>query len=145
MKHSWLILLLLPLALGGQAARTQIGAPIENFRLPIFGEDGNRIWDLRGDKGIYNESGEIDVERMILRTFPPGEPTKPDLTIESPKARIYPEENRAAGPGYLFLEASDESFAIVGRDWQWLNDKRTILIGEEARVTFKQAIGSILE
>lgn len=145
MKHFWLSLLLLPLALGGQSARTQIGAPIENFRLPIFGEDGNRVWDLRGDKGIVNENGEIDVERMILRTFPPGEPTKADLTIESPKAHIYPEENRAAGPGYLFLQASDGSFAIVGRKWQWINDERKIVIGEEARVTFNQAIGSILE
>ncbi len=123
----------------------QIDAPIENFRLPIFGEDGNRIWDLRGDKGILKDNGEIDVERMILRTFPPGEPTKPDLTIESPKAYIYPEENRAAGPGYLFLQASDESFAIVGRNWEWVNDERKIIIREEARVTFKQAFGSILE
>ncbi|WP_269539186.1 hypothetical protein [Cerasicoccus fimbriatus] len=144
MKHTWLIWFLLPLLLGGQS-RTHIGAPIENFRLPSFGEDGNRIWDLRGDKGLYLENGEIEVERMILRTFSPGNPKDADLTIESPKARIYPEENRAAGPGYLFLEASDGSFAIVGRNWQWFNDEQKIVIGEEARVTFKQAIGSILE
>lgn len=143
MRTLWLISLI-PLALAAQS-RTQIGAPIENFRLPVFGEDGNRIWDLQGDQGIYNEAGYIDVKRMTLRTFPPGSPKKPELLIQSPQARIFAEENRAAGDGYLFLEATNNSYAIVGREWEWLGDERTIQIGSDARVTFQQSIGSILE
>ncbi|MFB9901891.1 hypothetical protein ACFFOV_15845 [Cerasicoccus arenae] len=136
----------MPLALCGQSqSRTEIGAPIENFRLPVFGEDGNRIWDLQGKQGIYGDDGVLDVERMTLRTFPPGQPKTPEMLIESPQARIFPEENRAAGNGYLFLQATNGSYAIVGREWQWLGDEGKILIGSEARVTFKQALGSILE
>lgn len=143
MRLIWLIGIL-PLALAAQS-RTQIGAPIENFRLPVFGEDGNRVWDLRGDQGIYHEDGYIDVERMTLRTFPEGSPKVPELIIQSPQARIFAEESRATGPGYLFLEATNGSYAIVGRQWQWLGDENKIIIGEEARVTFAQQLGSILE
>lgn len=134
---------LLPLALSGQ--RTQIGAPVENFRLPVFGEDGNRIWDLQGKSGTYQEDETIAVERMVLRTFAPGEPQDPELIIESPRAIIVPETNMARGDGYLFLQPTNGSYAIVGRKWQWFGDEERIIIKQDARVTFRQAIGSILE
>jgi len=139
----WLISIL-PMVLLAQS-RTHIGAPIENFRLPVFGEDGNRIWDLRGDQGVYHEEGFIDVERMTLRTFAAGQPKEPELLIQSPRARIFAEENRAAGDGLLYLEATDGSYAIVGQQWEWRSDDNQINIGKEARVTFRQTIGSILE
>lgn len=142
-KILWLIGLLPGLLLA--QSRTQIGAPIEQFRLPVFGEDGNRIWELRGDRGVYHEDGYLDVERMTLRTFPEGQPKEPELLIQSPKARIFPEENRAAGEGLLFLEATNGSYAIVGRQWQWRGKDNQINIGAEARVTFRQTIGDILE
>lgn len=125
--------------------RTQIGAPIDNFRLPVFGVDGNRIWELKGDQGVYQQEGVIDVKRMTLRTFAPGNPKTPELVIESPTARIFAEENRATGDGYLYLTPTDGSYAIVGRQWEWRGDDGTITIGEEAQVTFQQALGSILE
>lgn len=127
------------------AQRTEIGAPVENFRLPVFGEDGNRAWDLRGEQAVYRDDGAIDVTRMLLRTFPPGRPLEPDLAIESPDARLFPQENRASGEGYLFIEATDGSYAIVGRCWEWHGDRRAVHIAEEARVNFKQALGGILE
>jgi len=135
--------LALPLALLAQ--RTQIGAPVENFRLPVFGENGFRVWDLQGKTGTYLEDETIAVERMILRTFPPNDPQNPELIIESPQAIISPESNQARGDQYLFLQATDGSYAIVGRRWHWFGDKERITIQEDARVTFRQAIGSILE
>ncbi|MEO0797067.1 MAG: hypothetical protein AAFX93_18070 [Verrucomicrobiota bacterium] len=138
------ILCILPFCVSAQQ-RTQIGAPVENFRLPIFGENGNRIWDLRGEVGIYQDDQTIAVERMILRTFPEDDPQNPELIIESPQAVIVPAESRAHGDAYLFLQATDGSYAIVGRQWEWFNEEQRITIGSDARVTFRQKIGSILE
>jgi len=137
------VIIALPFALLGQ--RTEIAAPVENFRLPVFGDDGNRVWELRGQTGTHRDDRTIAVERMVLQTFAPGNPQHAELIIESPRAVIIPEKNQATGDGYLFLQATDGHYAIVGRQWRWFGDEERITIKEDARVTFRQSMGGILE
>ncbi len=57
MKHrAWATLLLLSAAIVLTAIHSRLvaemipNAPVENFRIPMFNEEGYRSWDLRGAK-----------------------------------------------------------------------------------------------
>ncbi len=118
-------------------------APVRDFQLPRFGDDGYKIWDLRGRRGIYVNPDRIDVEGMRLRLFHPGDPESLQLQIESPRATIYPRENRAEGDGILLVLGPN--FSLSGTDWEWEGETDIIRVGANARVAFNEEITDILK
>lgn len=119
--------------------------PVREFILPMFGPDGYKIWDLRGREGRYVSPTEIIVTAMTLRTFGPQDPTNPETIIQSPIAVINPEESTAQGEDFLHIHDAEGHYSIIGRNWKWEGKKNKITILAEARVTFQQSLGSILE
>lgn len=123
-------------------AQMEPDAPVRNFILPRFGENGDRIWTLRGRLGIYLSDARIDVEGMQLKLFKDGAPDELNLQIESPTASIHPEENRASGPGTLVVLGS--TFSLTGQNWEWKGEEDTIIVKENARVAFSENLADIL-
>lgn len=145
-----LVSLLLGLLLGGVGGplagqRMEPDAPVKNFTLPFFGEDGYRTWDLQGSEGRYLSPRELEVDQMILRIFAEGEPVEPQTVIQSPAATIYPAEKLAAGRGVIFISERGGAFSIFGTDWRWDGNADRITIVQGARVTFRESIGSIIQ
>jgi len=131
--------------LQGEVEKIAPSAPVRDFMLPMFGPDGYKIWDLQGAEGIYVDQHQIDVHDMKLRTWTGREPLQLDMTIESVYASIFPEENRAQGEDYIFIVQAHGNYSIIGRSWRWSGDERKIIIHADARVTFRQSIGDILQ
>ncbi len=123
-------------------AQMEPDAPVKNFILPRFGENGDRIWILRGRLGIYVNDARIDVEGMQLQLFKDGAPDELDLQIESPSATIHPEKNRASGPGTLVVLGS--RFSLTGQVWEWKGEEDTIIVKKNARVSFSENLSDIL-
>lgn len=119
-------------------------APVKNFLLPMFGEDGYKAWDLQGTEGRYLGPEELEVHKMTLRLFAEGDPVEPQTVIQSPLATIYPRESQASGPGVIFITERGGTFSIFGREWIWNGQTNTITIRSEARVTFRESIGNII-
>ena len=76
MKHRvWATFFLLTAAIGLTVIHSRLvaemipNAPVENFRLPMFNEEGYRAWDLRGAKGTYVDGTHVDVVDMKMRVF----------------------------------------------------------------------------
>lgn len=120
-------------------------APVKNFKLPMFGPDGYKIWDLRGREGRYVSAEQIDVVGMILRTWGGGEAQQLELTIESTQASINPKANSAAGSDYIYIREAGNNYSIVGRKWTWEGKTDRITVSEEVRVTFNQSLGGVLK
>ncbi|HEX9782917.1 MAG TPA: hypothetical protein VGA56_09355 [Opitutaceae bacterium] len=57
------------LGVGAVAASAQFVSkePIINFRLPMFNEDGYKIWEVRGSEGRYLEENRIEITSLDLR------------------------------------------------------------------------------
>ena len=44
-------------------------APIQNFRLPRFADNGYTQWVLQGAQGIYDSEEQVRVEGMAMRVY----------------------------------------------------------------------------
>jgi len=121
-----------------QAHRILPDAPVSNFKLPMFGCNGYKTWDLQGKEGRYVNQDEILVEGMRLRVFSGDERLLQEITLESPNATIFIHEHRALGKGLLFI--SGPTFNIVGKGWEWDGRNKTIRVNQDVQVTFKESL-----
>jgi hypothetical protein len=121
---------------GGWALVAQMvpDAPIEHFRLPMFGENGFKRWELRGLKGHYYNDQQALVEGLELVVFSGDEAMWEENRIRSPKALIHLKESTAEGDSSLFV--TGPGYEIQGRDWTWDGRNRKIVVREAVRVSF---------
>jgi hypothetical protein len=113
-------------------------APIMHFRLPFFGEDGYKTWELRGLSAEFSGEREVEVESAELVIYAGDERLQILNTIRSPLARIDLDAGIARGPGSLFV--TGPGFEIEGRTWEWASKQERLRVTDSARVTF---IGSL--
>jgi len=109
-------------------------APIRHFRLPMFGENGFKSWELRGLQGHYLSPEEALIEGLELVVFSGDETLEVQNRIRSPRALIHLKESRAEGDSSLFVIGP--GYEISGRDWTWDGSSRTITVREAVRVAF---------
>ncbi len=117
-------------------------APIENFRLPMFGDDGYRAWDLRGDQALYISADQVDVLGMLLRVYAGGAEERVRILIESAEAHVHISRNEAHGDKRITV--SGDNYTAKGEEWSWLPDKDRILIRRNVRVTFREELEGFL-
>ncbi len=135
----------LPASEEDQVTNLLSDAPIQKFRLPGFNDSGKRIWLLQGDEALIISEEEIKVIAMILKTFTKADPRHAQTVIQSPDATIYPNESMAWGHDIITINDRFDAYSIVGKDWLWQGQTQKITINQNARVTFKESLGSILE
>lgn len=110
-------------------------APIEHFRMPMFGTDGYKTWELRGLRGHVLGDGERAlVEGLELVVFSGDADMLEENLIRSPKAMIYFEASRAEGDSSLFVVGP--GYEIQGRDWTWEGREQKIVVRDAVRVSF---------
>lgn len=117
-------------------------APIENFRLPMFGDDGYRAWDLRGDQALYISADQVDVLGMLLRVYAGGAEERVRILIESAEAHVHISRNEAHGDKRITV--SGDNYTAKGEEWSWLPDKDRILIRRNVQVTFREELEGFL-
>lgn len=117
--------------------------PVKNFKLPMFGADGSKIWDLQGAQGIYHSAEQIEVTEMQLRIYAGGAVPRVENTIQSPRATINTKESRAWGDSDI--KVTGLNFEMTGRDWSWEAATQTIKVRKAARLTVAGELGSILK
>lgn len=113
-------------------------APIEHFRLPMFGENGFKTWELRGLKGHYLNENEALVEGLELVVFSGDEELTEDNRIRSPRALIDFEDSTATGESSLFVVGP--GYEIQGQDWTWHGRERKIVVRQAVRVSFAGSV-----
>ena len=150
MKHRvWATLLLLGAATGLAALHSRLvaemtpNAPVENFRLPMFNEEGYRSWELQGTKGIYVDGTHVDVIEMNMRVFSGDEANEVQTEITSPDATVLLAENKAIGRNTILISSND--YTITGQNWTWDGDNDSFTIEGDVVVTFFEGIGDILK
>jgi hypothetical protein len=126
--------------IGGVALLGQMvpDAPIQHFRLPMFGENGYKSWELRGLTGTYISEQEALVEGVELVVFSGDEAVLQETSIRSPRATLYLKEARAEGDSSLFVIGP--GYEIQGRNWTWEGANRKIIVREAVRVSFAGSV-----
>ncbi len=118
-------------------------APVKNFRLPMFGAEGHRIWELRGGEGRYVDENRVDVTDMTLRVFSSLDPAKVETEILSPKATMLIQQNKAEGDETITV--TGDHYIIQGRKWQWDGNEHRVVIDEQVKVIFFEGLRGLLQ
>ena len=118
-------------------------APVHNFKLPMFADNGYKSWDLQGRQGIYVNAEQIDILGMKLRVFSGDSDLKLETYIESPKATVLVRRKQGAGNSEVLIKGPN--YTIIGRNWTWDGNTRTVKVREAVRVTFTGEIDYLLK
>ena len=118
-------------------------APVRNFRLPMFGPEGYRIWELRGLEGRYVDENRVDVTDMTLRIFSSLDPAKVETEILSPQATMRIQQNKAEGNESITV--TGDHYVIKGRKWQWDGNEHRVVIDEDVKVIFFEGLRGLLQ
>ena len=132
-----------PVGVNVLEARLAPDAPVLDFKLPMFGQNGYKIWELRGREGRYVNDERIDVVGMELRLFSGKADLKVHTTIESPAATMLVSQSQALGKSEIKITGNQ--FQIKGEDWKWTGGSRTITVDKNVRVSFRQGLAGILK
>lgn len=142
-KLKGFFLLLTTVMILGLFAQIIPDAPVIDFKLPMFGENGYKIWELQGDEGRYVNAGRIDVINLKLRVYSGDESLALDTTIESPKAIMLVRRNRALSNDSIRMLGAN--YEIMGTDWIWEGSNRTLSVKKNVRVNFNDTLTDILK
>ncbi|WPJ97195.1 LptA/OstA family protein [Coraliomargarita algicola] len=113
-------------------------APIKNFRLPRFGDNGYTQWVLQGAQGIYDSEEQVRVEGMAMRVYTGDERMALELSLDSPAATLRLHENRAYSEEAI--EIVGANFNISGIGWEWSGATKEIVVKNQTVVKFTQGI-----
>lgn len=113
-------------------------APIKNFRLPRFGDNGYTQWVLQGGQGIYDSEEQVRVVDMSMRVYSGDERMAHELSMDSPAATLRLQENRAQSEAAI--EIVGANFKITGVGWEWSGETKEIVVKHQSVVTFTQGI-----
>jgi hypothetical protein len=126
-------------------AQTQ-DAPIINFKLPLFNDDGYRTGYLRGAQGIYSNNSDIRITDMELSQYSGDAQDAVIGSMESPEALFrYDKTGRshASGPGSIMIE--NDTFRLTGEDWIWQEENNRVVINRKVKIIIFDEIGSIIK
>ena len=118
-------------------------APVSNFRLPMFGEDGFPEWDLRGEEARYVDEKQVDLNGMKLSVYDDLQPGRVETVIVSPSAVFLIEENRLVGNDSIRVDG--DNFQVLGDIWRWIGDEKSVEIDGNVKVTFFEELTGILQ
>jgi len=119
-------------------------APIKDFRLPRFAENGFTQWVLQGASGIYDNDEQVRVEGMAMRVYSGDERMALELSMDSPEATLRLHENRGYSEAPIKIVGAN--FTISGIGWEWSGDTKEIVVKQNTVVKFTQGIaGAFLD
>ena len=113
-------------------------APIKNFRLPRFGDNGYTQWMLQGEQGIYERDEQLSVKQMVMRIYSGDQRMALELSMNSPEGTLRLKENRAYSEGPI--EIAGANFVISGIGWEWSGDTKEVIVKQDTVVKFTQGI-----
>ena len=131
-----------PLTADDEVGNFKPSAPVNDFRLPRFGDNGYTEWVLRGQQGIYDSAEQIRVKGMALRIYSGDEKMAQELSMDSPEALILTQENRAESDSAI--EIIGANFRISGLGWNWDGNSKEIRVLAHTKVEFSQSIAASL-
>lgn len=117
-------------------------APIKNFRLPRFADNGYTQWVLQGAKGIYDNPEQVRIEEMGLRVYTGDERMAVEMTMDSPEATVLVADHRAYSESSI--EIVGANFKISGVGWTWDGKTKEIEVLYDTVVEFTQDISDTL-
>ncbi len=138
-------LVLVPGLLPAASPKATASAPVKNFRLPTFTEEGFRQTMIRAAEASFPNPARIDVTELELTLFTGKADEQIDAMLAAPVAIIFPQKQLSTGPETVRLERLD--LTLTGADWSYEHGTKVkkIIIRRDAHVIMRASLGDILK
>jgi hypothetical protein len=122
-------------------------APIKNFRLPSFNEQGNRVQLLRGSEARYVSTTQIDIIEMNFTEFRGDGSTDPVNMLLAPSATVFvKEKNQVVITGQQSVRLIGNGVEATGENWTYdHNNNHRLILTKNVRVVFDAPLKGILD
>lgn len=146
----FLLFVLSPLACWAQKSGVTTNAPIINFKLPGYNDDGVRTSLLRGDEAHRISDTQIDLIAMQYTIFKEDGSNQAETTLLSPSASVFLNNNkRYKVQGSEGVRIVRDDLDLGGKNWTFEADEkknRHVLLEANVRVVFRNFnMGNILK
>ncbi len=118
-------------------------APIKNFRLPTFTNDGWRDMLLNAREAKIISPERIEVADMKLTLYTNDTINQPETTVTSPQAVALPSQQRVEGSDTVHVLRND--FELTGSNWSYDHASKKIIINRDAHVILQVEINNIIK
>lgn len=120
-------------------------APIKNFMVPGFSQEGYTEWILKGRELEYKSEDLAFVQDMYLQILSPNDSQELTMEMRSPHAFFLLKNNKAKSKESI--EIRGPNFQITGRQWKWDGTQATkkIIIEKEGSVVFYEELKGFLK
>jgi len=125
------------------APEATAAAPIKNFRLPTFTEEGFRQTMIRAAEASLPDPTRIEAKEMELTLFTGKADGEIDAMLAAPLATLFPQRQFASGPSTVRLERID--LTVTGSDWSYDHAAQKIIIRRDAHVIMRAVLGDIIK
>lgn len=127
------------------APQASASAPIKNFRLPLFTDEGFRRMMIRSGEALVPSPERVEGKEVEITLFTGKADEGIDAMLAAPVAVLFPEKHLATGADTVRLERID--ITVTGADWSYQHGEKTqtLVIKRDARVVFHAALGDILK
>ncbi|MGC4074313.1 MAG: hypothetical protein QM760_17735 [Nibricoccus sp.] len=124
-------------------------APVKNFRLPSFNDQGNRTSLLRGSEARYISSTQIDIIELNFAQFPEDGSTEADNILLAPSATVLiKSKDHTILTGKESVRLIGKGIDATGENWTFdnkgHNDQR-LTMNKNVRVVFHAELKGILD
>ncbi len=131
------------LAAAPATAQFSSPAPVKNFSLPFFNDEGFHTMLVRGREASLTNPQRIGLTDMTLTLFSGEEDQKVDTVILSPAAFVLPNEQKVTGPTLVRLVRDD--LELTGEDWIYDHPAQKIIIQKRAHIVFNAPLADLLK
>ncbi|MDR1595650.1 MAG: hypothetical protein LBR91_01845 [Puniceicoccales bacterium] len=121
--------------------RILVGVPIEGFELPIFGDDGDKTWEVSGTSATMVESGIFHVKNATLRCFAGGCAPEESFRASSDFAMVSSTCHTASGESEVKI--TGKNFGAYADTWEFFGDSKKIVAKGNVRVFLTESIAEI--
>ena len=120
-------------------------APVQNIRIPVFTNDGFRLWMLRGSEVRPLGKDQVEVRDLNLTAFSGDAADRTETVILSPVARVDPVNRVASGDSTIRVLNYTENFEATGTGWTYDQKRKRILIARNVSVTLHVELKDLLK
>lgn len=117
-------------------------APVINFKLAVFNDEGYRLWAMQGEKGIYANEDKIEVVGMVVDCYSGDERERLEANMNSPQATVLIKEDRAYGDDIISVKGN--GYYLEGKNWDWEVKGKKVAIKKDVRVILNQSLEKVL-
>jgi hypothetical protein len=122
-------------------AKILLNVPVDDFVMPIFDDDGHRMWEARGESAVLGTDESLHVTDMRLSCFTGSNGTTEAFFAVSDAATIIPGTHKALGESKI--EIFGENFCASADAWEFFGDSKKIVAKNNVRVLLDGTITGV--